>query len=132
MQRDKLVKLIALWDFAGPEGSPARSGRGVVKQGTMFQTTKERARTLISTGKARRVIPAPEQKRPGPERTQDERPTQLKEDDSFVYTDLNIQEVLAKIEDGILTPAQVKELEQSRPDGARLTLMVALNKMLEG
>ena len=120
-----MVTLIALWDFTGPEGSATGVGRGLIKRGSVFTTTADRANILIASQKARLAIQVPQQKRPGPERRQVDGP------EAFKYEDLTTPQVLEKVSMGYLTPVQALELEQAR-ENPRSTLVIKLRKIIGG
>lgn len=119
------VQMIALWDFSGPEGTPSGMGRGLVKKGATFFATPSRAKALMYSGKAQDLIPIPEPKREGPERTRADGP------ESFRYEDLTAADVLNKVQDGVFTLNQALELERGR-ENPRSTLIARLEKLLEG
>lgn len=119
------VTLIALWDFTGVEGSATGVGRGLIKRGTVFTATPERANQLVASQKARIAIKAPEQKRPGPERRSVDGP------ESFKYDDLTAAQVMEKVEAGYLTPVQALELEREK-ENPRSTLVIKLRKVIGG
>lgn len=140
-------KLIALWDFSGPEGG-TRGARGIVKAGTIFETTKERAQQLIHSGKAQLMVEPPAQKRAGPakraievpESTVTAKPTTNQSEtitidkydspEELKYDILSIPQIMQKIEEGVYTAREVLELERASGD-PRQTLILKLRKILE-